>query len=373
MSDSFEAYYQCIRRCYRFGQKKPVTVKVVLSEPESAIYTNVLRKEDEAKTMMGELIEHMQGYELEELMGKSDHTSSDTAIVETSKDFTMRCGDCVEQLRNVDESSIGLSVFSPPFATLFSYSDSPKDLGNSRNYDEFFAHMGFLRDELARVMRPGRNVCVHCQQLPLTKIYDGRMGVKDFRGDLIRHFDGQGFTYHGEVAIDKCPQAQAIRTKAKGLMFVTKERDASDLRPAYADYILVFKRDGKNSEPVKSDVTNDEWIQWARPIWYGIKETDTLQYRIAREHKDEKHICPLQLETIERCVRLWSNKGDTVLSPFAGIGSEGYVSIKAGRRFEGVELKRSYFDQAVRNLYRAEKEIRSEDLDFETFLQEQST
>lgn len=350
LSDSWEAYYQCIRRCWRFGQTSPVTADIVLSDAESAIYQNVMRKHSEAAAMSRELVQWVSEYEKEEIQ------SSMTDKEEYKKDtvegdgFTLMLGDSCERLAEVETDSVGLSVFSPPFATLFSYSDSRRDLGNSKDYDEFFGQFRFIIQDLLRVTKPGRNLCCHCQQYPLTKIYDGVIGMRDFRGDLVRAFSSEGWTFHGEVAIDKCPQAQAIRTKAKGLMFATKSRDAVDLRPAYADYILVFSAPGKNAEPVKSDVTNDEWIAWARPIWYGIKETETLNFRGARDEKDEKHICPLQLETIERCIRLWSNRGDTILSPFAGIGSEGYVALQNERDFIGIELKESYFKVAEKNL-----------------------
>jgi DNA modification methylase len=350
LSDSFEAYYQCIRRSWRFGQTDPVEVHIVLSEPEREIYSNVLRKEQEAKTMADELLVYVRQWEKSELRMEEKEVEQYQRKRESEKDWTMVLGDAVEEIQHVDDRSVGLSIFSPPFATLFSYSDMDRDMGNSRNYIQFFEHFRFLIKELLRVTIPGRLCCVHCQQLPMTKVHDGVTACRDFRGDLIRAFQGHEWLYHGEVCIDKDPQAQAIRTKAQGLLFVTKERDSALLRPAYADYILVFRNPGDNPTPVKSDVTNDEWISWARPIWYGIKETDTLQYRSARAEKDEKHICPLQLETILRCVRLWSNRGDLVLSPFAGIGSEGYVALENGRRFHGIELKDSYWRQACANL-----------------------
>jgi hypothetical protein len=221
-----------------------------------------------------------------------------------------------------------------------------------QSYEEFFAHYAFLVRELLRVTMPGRRTAVHCQQLGTTKATHGVIGWRDFRGDLIRAYVAAGWIYDGEICIDKNPQAQAIRTKSKQLMFVQKEKDSSWLRPAMADYILLFRHPEENAEtPVKTDVTNEEWILFAHPIWYGIRESDVLRsYRDAREDEDEKHICPLQLETIERCIRLWSNPGDVVLSPFAGIGSEGYVARRFGRQFIGIELKEAYWKQAVANL-----------------------
>jgi len=271
-------------------------------------------------------------------------------------------GDSAEVLPGLPAQSIDLAVFSPPFSLLYTYSATDRDLGNSATDDQFWQHFGFISSELVRVMKPGRNVCVHVAQIPSQKARDGVIGLKDFRGDTIRHFQAAGFTYHGEVCIDKDPQAQAIRTKSKGLLFTQMHKDSVWSRPALADYILIFRAPGENAVPVKPDITNNEWIEWARPIWYGIRETDTLNVAEGREAEDERHICPLQLGTIERCVRLWSNKGETVLSPFAGIGSEGFVSVKLGRRFVGVELKPAYWRAGVRNLRRAENESKPLDM-----------
>lgn len=265
-------------------------------------------------------------------------------------------GDSCERLAEIPDNSIGLSVYSPPFASLFTYSPSERDLGNSTTRDEFVAHYRFIVDEIMRVTMPGRITAVHCQQITTQKARDGHVGLTDFRGDLIRAHIDAGWIFHGEVTIDKDPQAQAIRTKAQSLMFVQLNRDSAMSRPALADYILMFRKPGDNPEAIDNDVTNDLWIEWARPVWYGIRESATLNVTVARDNADERHICPLQLPLIERCVRLWSNKGDTVLSPFAGIGSEGFVSIQQGRRFVGCELKPSYWKTAVDNLNRAEYE-----------------
>jgi DNA modification methylase len=266
-------------------------------------------------------------------------------------------GDCCERIREVEDGSVGLSVFSPPFASLYTYSDSPRDLGNSRNYDEFFAHFSYLIPELVRVTSPGRRCCVHVQQLSTTQAAHGVIGWRDFRADVVRAFVAAGFIYDGEVVIDKDPQAQAIRTKSKALLFVQLHKDSSWSRPAMADYILLFRAPGDNAIPIVPDLNNEEWIQYARPVWYGISESDTLSYMSARDADDERHICPLQLGTIERCVRLWSNRGDLVLSPFAGIGSEGFVSLRHGRQFVGIELKQSYAKIAARNLRSANSQL----------------
>lgn len=276
--------------------------------------------------------------------------------------WALYCGDSAEVLPGLPERSVDLAVFSPPFSTLYTYSATERDLGNCASDDQFWQHFGFISRELVRVMQPGRNVCVHVAQIPSQKAKDGVIGLKDFRGDTIRHFQGAGFVYHGEVCIDKDPQAQAIRTKSKGLLFNQMRRDAAWSRPALADYILIFRAPGENAAPIHPDITNDDWISWARPVWYGIRETETLNVAEGRESDDERHIAPLQLGTIERCIRLWSNPGETVLSPFAGIGSEIYQAVKLGRRGVGVELKPSYFRAATRNLQRAEQESKPLDM-----------
>lgn len=264
--------------------------------------------------------------------------------------WRLMLGDSCERLAEIADDSIDLSVYSPPFASLFTYSPSIRDLGNSADRDEFLAHYAFILAEVLRVTRPGRISCVHVQQLTSTKATHGVIGLTDFRGQVIQAHLDAGWIFHGEVTVDKDPQAQAIRTKAQALMFATKNRDSAMTRPALADYLLLFRKPGDNAIPIKTDVTNDEWIQWARPVWLDIRETNTLNVRVAREEADEKHICPLQLDFIERCVRLWSNPGELVLSPFAGIGSEGYIATKLGRRFVGCELKPSYWRTAVMNL-----------------------
>ena len=265
-------------------------------------------------------------------------------------------GDSCERLAEIDDNTIGLSVYSPPFASLFTYSPSDRDLGNSLDADEFMDHYRFIVNEMLRVTKPGRISAVHCQQVVLQKAKHGHVGMTDFRGDLIRAHLAAGWIFHGEVTVDKDPQAQAIRTKAQSLMFVQLKRDSAMSRPALADYVLMFRKPGDNEIPIDNDVSNDTWIEWARPVWYGIRESATLNAAAGRSEEDERHICPLQLPLIERCVRLWSNKGDTVLSPFAGIGSEGFVAIGQGRRFVGCELKPSYWATGVENLKRAEYE-----------------
>ena len=277
--------------------------------------------------------------------------------VATGKMWTAMLGDSCERLADIAESSIDHIIYSPPFASLFTYSPSDRDLGNSRTRSEFVEHYGYIVRELLRVTKPGRLCVVHCQQLATQKARDGHIGLSDFRGDLIRAHVADGWIFHGEVTIDKDPQAQAIRTKATSLMFQTLNRDSSSSRPALADYLLIFRKPGDNAVPIKPDCDNDTWIQWARPVWYDVRESDTLNVAVARADEDERHICPLQLGLIERCVRLWSNKGETVLSPFMGIGSEVYTAVKHGRRGIGIELKPSYWQTAVTNLRNLDEEM----------------
>lgn len=259
-------------------------------------------------------------------------------------------GDSCERMAEIPDNSVGLSVYSPPFASLFTYSPTPRDLGNSMGRGQFFEHYGFIIRENLRITMPGRICAVHVQQLTTTKAINGVIGMTDFRGDVIRAYLDAGWIFHGEVTVDKDPQAQAIRTKSQALMFVTKNRDSSMTRPALADYLLLFRKPGDNAVPIKNDVSNEEWIDWARPVWLDIRETNTLNERVARDEADERHICPLQLDFIERVVRLWSNRDETVFSPFAGIGSEIHTAVRLGRRGLGIELKPSYWRTAVGNL-----------------------
>lgn len=267
--------------------------------------------------------------------------------------------DCVEQLKQIDDETFGFSIFSPPFAELYTYSDDIRDMGNSKDYDQFFAHFSFLTPELYRTLKPGRLIAVHCMDVSLQKGKDGVIGLRDFSGDLIRAFSKQGFIYHCRVTIWKNPVTEMQRTKAVGLLHKTIKKDSSMSRVGGSDYILVFRKPGENQDPIKHQDKDpakenylpvDLWQKYASPVWYDINYSKTLQYRSARDEKDEKHICPLQLQTIERCLHLWSNEGDTVLSPFAGIGSEGHEAIRLNRNFVGIELKQSYFRQMKKNL-----------------------
>lgn len=271
--------------------------------------------------------------------------------------WRMLLGDSCERLHELDEASVDLAVYSPPFASLYTYSASERDLGNSASRREFLDHYRYVIDGVLRAHKPGRICCVHVQQITTQKARDGVVGLTDFRGEVIAAHIAAGWIFHGEVTIDKDPQAQAIRTKAQALMFNTLNRDSSFSRPALADYLLMFRKPGENEIPVKPQVDNNTWIEWARPVWLGIRESDTLNAAAGREEADERHICPLQLPLIERCVRLWSNERELVLSPFAGIGSEGVVAVKLARDFVGVELKRSYYETACDNIAAAEGQL----------------
>lgn len=286
-------------------------------------------------------------------MNTPDYITDDAA----GENWRLMLGDSCERLAEIPDDSVGLSVYSPPFASLFTYSPSLRDLGNSATRADFIEHYGYIIRENLRVTMPGRICCVHVQQLTTTKTTHGYTGLTDFRGDVIRAYIDNGWYFHGEVTVNKDPQAQAIRTKAHALTFATKNRDSAGTRPALADYLLLFRKPGDNAVKIKNDVTNDEWIDWAQPVWWDIKETNTLNVRVARDDADERHICPLQLDFIERCVRLWSNPGETVLSPFAGIGSEVFTAVKLGRKAIGCELKPSYWQTAVNNLRNLEAEM----------------
>jgi DNA modification methylase len=265
-------------------------------------------------------------------------------------------GDCVEVIRGLPDHSIGYSIFSPPFSSLYTYSSSAYDMGNVRNDAEFFEHFAFLVTELRRVMKPGRNVSFHCMDMPSSKERDGYIGLRDFPGELIRAFQAEGFILASKVVIWKDPVTSMQRTKALGLLHKTVRGNAAMSRQGIPDYLITMRAPGESERVTHGpEYPVDLWQKVASPVWMDINPSETLQYRSAREHDDERHIAPLQLEVIRRGVMLWTNPGDTVLSPFMGIGSEGYASLELGRKFIGVELKESYYHQAVRNLAAVEK------------------
>lgn len=272
---------------------------------------------------------------------------------ETGDNFTAFNGDCVDVVRQLPDKSVGFSVYSPPFGDLFVYSESEADMGNSSSDGEFFRHYEFLIAEMARVIKPGRLVAVHCSDLPFRKWKDGKLGIKDFSGDIIRAHEAHGFTLHSRVTIRKCPVVEMTRTKALGLLHKQLLKDSAKSRTGMPDYLLVFVAPGENEEPIshtREEMPVEWWQNAAESVWMDIQQTNTLNVRMAKEAADEKHVCPLQLDLIERALMLWSNPGDVVLSPFMGIGSEGYVSLQLGRKFVGVELKQAYWRQAVKNM-----------------------
>lgn len=271
-------------------------------------------------------------------------------------------GDCVELIQMIPDESVGFSIFSPPFAELYTYSDELADMGNSKDYNEFFTAFGFLVRELYRVLQSGRNVAVHCMDLPIQKGKEGFIGLRDFSGMILKAFEEAGFIYHSRVTIWKNPVTEMQRTKALGLLHKQVKKDAAMSRVGIPDYLMVFRKEGEHLNPVHCNIDVDTWQKWASPVWMDIDYSNTLNKMNARGEKDEKHICPLQLDTIKRAVSLWSNEGDVVLTPFMGIGSEVYQSILCGRKGIGFELKESYFNEAVKNVKDAEFEVNQETL-----------
>lgn len=358
MSHSYEQFYQAVRRCWRFGQSSPVSVHVFVTDLEETIVENVLRKKDDSEGMKEGMLSRTSS-----IREDFDMTARDEAsYLEQTKmgeGWTMMLGDCVERIKEIESDSVGLSVFSPPFASLYTYSNSERDIGNSKTDEEFADHFAYLIGELYRVLMPGRLVSFHCMNLPTSKERDGFIGIKDFRGALIRMFQDAGFVYHSEVTIWKDPVTAMQRTKALGLLNKQKNKDSALSRQGIPDYLVTMRKPGDNPQPIthtNEDFPISVWQKYASPVWMDINPSKTLQYRAARENSDERHICPLQLDVIERAIKLWSNPGDIVLSPFGGIGSEGYVAVKDGRQFIGIELKKSYFDLACKNLTKAVEE-----------------
>lgn len=378
LSYSYEQFYQAIRRCWRFGQTKPVHAHIVIAENEGAVKQAIERKEKQSMEMMQEIVERMAGLQLE---GQKRDVMEYREDIETGTDWELRLGDVVKRIRELPDDSVGLTVTSPPFPGMYAYTNSPHDIGNVKSLGEAIEHLRFLIPELLRVTMPGRSCCLHLTQAVAFKGTDGYIGVKDFRGAMIRAMEDAGWVYYGEVAIDKDPQIKAIRTKDRGLLFKSLATESAHMHMALADYLLQFRKPGENPKPIRAGIsekygnpdgwiTAEEWIEWAAPVWYrarpeypgGIRETDVLQVAAARDDNDEKHLCPLQLGVIERAVKLWSAPGDLVIDPFNGIGSTGYVALKLNRRYAGFELKESYWRVALKNLERAVNEREQRDL-----------
>ena len=347
---SFEKLYQSVRRSYRFGQKEKVIVYLITTDTMENVIGNLKEKEkifNELRTEMKNIISEQ----------KETIKMTDFPEVKT-KHYHILNGDSCQTIKTLPDESIGFSVFSPPFADLYTYSDKLEDMGNSKGWEEFMAHFGFLIKDLYRVMQSGRNVAVHCMDLPIQKGKEGFIGLRDFSGMILRLFEECGFIYHSRVTIWKDPVIEMQRTKALGLLHKQVKKDSTMSRVGIPDYVLVFRKDGERKNPVSNkDMPVDLWQQIASPVWMDINYSNTLQFRSAREEEDEKHICPLQLETIERLIYLYSNQGDTVYTPFLGIGSEVYQAVKMKRYGIGCELKASYFDLAKKNLEYLIKEI----------------
>jgi DNA modification methylase len=363
LNDSYEQYYQGVRRSWRFGQKQPVTVHIITSHLENAVLENIHRKEIDHDAMATAMIEHMKTEMKREIKYDDRHINGSVEAQwsgrKSGQKWDLINGDCVTLCQKLKNDSIHYSIFSPPFSSLYTYSASDLDMGNCRNDTEFHEHFRFLIKELYRVLMPGRLLSFHCMNLPSSKAHNGYIGIRDFRGHLIQDFVEAGFIYHSEVCIWKDPVTAMQRTKALGLLHKQLKKDSCMSRQGIPDYLVTMRKPGENPERVthaNESFPVQLWQQYASPVWMDINPSETLQRDSAREEKDERHIAPLQLQVIRRALELWTNPGDWVLSPFAGIGSEGYEAIKAGRRFIGFELKFSYFHQAVANLKAIEEQ-----------------
>jgi DNA modification methylase len=345
---SFEGLYQAIRRSYRFGQKNEVNIYLITTDTMANVKQAIDSKQKQFEIMQDEMAKAVNLNLAGQIMQVGEFDTTE----ENNEWFSIQRGDCVQLIQNVKDESIGLSVFSPPFAELYTYSNHLEDMGNSKDYNEFLHQFSFLIKELYRVMMSGRNVAVHCMDLPVQKGKHGYIGLRDFSGLLLKAFEDAGFVYASRVTIWKDPVIEMQRTKALGLLHKQVKKDSTMSRVGIPDYVMIFRKDGERNNPVtNTDLSVDLWQKYASPVWMDINYSNTLQgFRNGREENDEKHICPLQLDTIERLIHLYSNKGDTVLTPFMGIGSEVYQAVKMERKGVGFELKESYFDLAKANL-----------------------
>lgn len=342
---SFESTYQGIRRSYRFGQTEQVNIYLITTDTMSNVKDSFDAKQKAFKEMQSAMTAAM----CRNINNKINLKEMTTNNQYKSDKCDIRLGDCVQLIQQIPDNSIGFSIFSPPFAELYTYSDKLEDMGNSKDYKEFFKAFNFLVKELYRVMWGGRNVAIHCMDLPIQKGKEGYIGLRDFSGMILQSFTDAGFIYHSRVTIWKNPVTEMQRTKALGLLHKQVKKDASMSRVGIPDYLMVFRKDGEHEHPVKCDIDVDTWQKYASPVWMDIDYSNTLNGNAARGENDEKHICPLQLDTIHRAIVLWSNEGDTVLTPFMGIGSEVYEAIKLNRFGIGFELKDSYFNEAMKN------------------------
>ena len=349
----FEAFYQAVRRCYRFGQTNKVKVHLLVPESQSNVRKSILEKEKNHFKMIREMSKYS---------ANTDYKRNESVKVEskevTSENYKLINGDCVQETAKLPDNCADLVVFSPPFAELYVYSDKSEDMGNVSNYKEFEKHFKYLIPELKRTLKAGRICAVHCMDLPIQKGKEGFIGLRDFSGMLAEWFAEHGFIYHARTTIWKNPVTEMQRTKALGLLHKTIKKDSSMSRVGIPDYILFFRNEGENETPIEHQDSDsqspnylpvDLWQKYASPVWMDVDYSRTLQYRSARDGNDEKHICPLQLDTIERIIHLYSNEGETVLSPFGGIGSEGFSALKMNRKSISIELKESYFNMNVKN------------------------
>jgi DNA modification methylase len=345
---SFEGLYQAIRRSYRFGQKNEVNIYLITTDTMANVKQAIDTKQKQFEIMQNEMAKAVNLNMAGHIMQESTFNTTE----ENNEWISIKRGDCVQLIQNVKSESIGLSVFSPPFAELYTYSNHLEDMGNSKDYNEFLTQFDFLIKELYRVMMSGRNVAVHCMDLPVQKGKHGYIGLRDFSGLLLKAFENAGFIYASRVTIWKDPVIEMQRTKALGLLHKQVKKDSTMSRVGIPDYVMIFRKDGERNNPVtNTSLSVDLWQKYASPVWMDINYSNTLQgFRNGREQNDEKHICPLQLDTIERLIHLYSNEGDTVFTPFMGIGSEVYQAVKMGRKGVGFELKESYFDLAKANL-----------------------
>ena len=342
---SFEATYQGIRRSYRFGQTETVNIYLITTDTMQNVKDAFDKKQAAFREMQAAMTLAMNRNIKNQIQLQRMEVSN-----EYQSDYChIKLGDCVQLIQEVPDESVGFSIFSPPFAELYTYSDKLEDMGNSKDYNEFFKAFKFLVSELYRVMWPGRNIAVHCMDLPIQKGKEGFIGLRDFSGMILQAFEEVGFIYHSRVTIWKNPVTEMQRTKALGLLHKQVKKDSAMSRVGIPDYLMVFRKEGEHDHPVHCDISVDTWQKWASPVWMDIDYGNTLNAAAGRDSNDEKHICPLQLDTIERAIRLWTNEGDTVLTPFLGIGSEVYTAIKCKRYGIGFELKESYFNEAIKN------------------------
>lgn len=348
---SFEGLYQAIRRSYRFGQKNDVNIYLITTDTMANVLDSIYRKQSQFEAMQKAMT-----IAVNKNINSKNKTKMEREFKEYKSDNChIMLGDSVQLIKTIPDESVGFSIFSPPFAELYTYSDELEDMGNSKDYNEFLFAFKFLVKDLYRILQSGRNVAVHCMDLPIQKGKEGFIGLRDFSGIILQAFHDCGFVYHSRVTIWKDPVVEMQRTKALGLLHKQVKKDSTMSRVGIPDYLMIFRKDGDRNNPVtNTDLPVDLWQKYASPVWMNIDYGNTLNVQAARSEKDEKHICPLQLDTIERAIHLYTNKGDIVFTPFLGIGSEVYKAIEMGRYGVGIELKTQYFDVAVKNVKNAE-------------------